>query len=117
MKRDDIHVIDITAPSDFHKEPAIAAAEAKKHIFCEKPLALNYSDALLMYEAVNKAGVNNQIGFNYRFVPAVMLAKKMIDQNKLGEFIILEAPFLQDGNGSRFPKVWRLDKKVAGSGS
>lgn len=118
IKRDDIHVIDITAPSDFHKEPAIAAAEAKKHIFCEKPLALNYADALMMYKAANEAGIKHQIGFNYRYVPAIMLAKKMIEQNKLGRIFHFRGAFLQDWiMDPDFPKVWRLDKKVAGSGS
>ncbi len=118
IKRDDIHVIDITAPSDFHMEPAIGAAEAKKHIFCEKPLALNYSDALMMYEAVKKTGVKNQIGFNYRFVPAIILAKKLIDGNKLGRIYHFRGAYLQDWiMDPDFPKVWRLDKKVAGSGA
>lgn len=118
IKREDIQVIDITAPSNFHKEPAIAAAEAGKHIFCEKPLALNYKDALMMYNAVTKANVKHQVGFNYRFVPAILLAKKMISENKLGRIYHFRGSFLQDWiMDPDFPKVWRLDKAVAGSGS
>lgn len=118
VKRDDIHVIDITAPSNFHKEPAIEAVENKKHVFCEKPLALNYKDAFMMYNAAKKADVRNQIGFNYRFVPAIVLARKMIEQNKLGRIYHFRGAFLQDWiMDPDFPKVWRLDKSVAGSGA
>ena len=94
--RDDIDAVDITAPSNFHKEIAIAAAENGKHIFCEKPLALNLSDAREMLTAVKKAGVRHQIGFNYRFAPAVMLAKKMIDEGRLGRISHVRGAFLQD---------------------
>lgn len=71
IERDDIDMIDITAPSNAHKEIAITAAEAGKHVFCEKPLALNLKDARDMLEAVEKNKVKHQIGFNYRFAPAV----------------------------------------------
>ncbi|MEG1426115.1 MAG: Gfo/Idh/MocA family oxidoreductase, partial [Oscillospiraceae bacterium] len=71
VQRPDIDVIDITAPSNFHKEIAIAAAKNGKHIFSEKPLALNVADAREMLAAVEKAGVKHQIGFNYRFAPAM----------------------------------------------
>ncbi|MGI5851869.1 MAG: Gfo/Idh/MocA family protein [Caldicoprobacterales bacterium] len=118
VKRDDIDVIDITAPSNFHKEIAIAAAEAGKHIFCEKPLALNLKDAREMLEVVKKANVKHQIGFNYRFAPAVQLAKKLIDEGKIGKIYHYRAHYLQDFIiDPGFPLVWRLDKDVAGSGS
>ncbi|NLJ67052.1 MAG: Gfo/Idh/MocA family oxidoreductase [Clostridiales bacterium] len=118
VKRDDIDVIDITAPSNFHKEIAIAAAEAGKHIFCEKPLALNLKDAREMLEVVKKANVKHQIGFNYRFAPAVQLAKKLIDEGKIGKIYHYRAHYLQDFIiDPCFPLVWRLDKDVAGSGS
>jgi predicted dehydrogenase len=118
IEREDIDVIDITAPSNFHKEIAIYAAEKGKHIFCEKPLALNLKDAREMLEAVEKAGVKNQIGFNYRFAPAIQLAKKMIEEGKLGKIYHFRALYLQDWIvDPEFPLVWRLDKKVAGSGS
>jgi predicted dehydrogenase len=84
VHRDDIDIVDITAPSNAHKEIAIAAAESGKHVFCEKPLALTLADAREMLAAVNKAGVKHQIGFNYRFAPAVQLAKQLIDSGRIG---------------------------------
>ncbi len=118
IRRDDIDIIDITAPSNAHTEVAIAAAEHKKHIFCEKPLALNIKDARLMLKAVNDNNVKAQIGFNYRFAPAIQLAKKLIDSGKLGKIYHFRGNYLQDYIVSPdFPLVWRLDKAIAGSGS
>lgn len=118
VKRDDIDVIDITAPSNVHKEIAIAAAKAGKHVFCEKPLALNLKDAREMLEAVKEAKVKHQIGFNYRFAPAIQLAKKLIDEGKLGTIYHFRGLYLQDFIvDPNFPLVWRLDKEIAGSGS
>jgi predicted dehydrogenase len=118
VARDDVDAIDITAPSNVHKEVAIAAAQAGKHIFCEKPLALTTDDAREMLDAARKAGVRHQIGFNYRFAPALVLAKKMIDEGKLGRIFHFRGSFLQDWIiDPEFPKVWRLDKSVCGSGS
>jgi len=118
VKRPDIDMIDITAPSNVHKEIAIAAANEGKHIFCEKPLALSLSDAREIYDAVVKNNVKHQVGFNYRFVPAVLLAKKLIDDGKIGRIFHVRANFLQDWIiDPEFPLVWRLDKKVCGSGS
>ncbi|SDY21239.1 Predicted dehydrogenase [Evansella caseinilytica] len=116
--RDDIDVIDINAPSNVHKEIALAAAKAGKHIFCEKPLALTLQDSRDMLEAAEAAGVKHMVGFNYRFTPAVMLAKKLIDEGRLGEIVHFRAWFLQDWIvDPAFPLVWRLQKDVAGSGS
>lgn len=118
IERDDIDIVDITAPSDAHKNIAIKAAEAGKHIFCEKPLAINLKDAREMLEAAEKNKVKHQIGFNYRFAPAVRLAKKLIDEGKLGTIYHFRGLYLQDWIiDPDFPLVWRLDKKVAGSGS
>ena len=118
VARDDLDVIDITAPSNFHKEAAIAAAEHKKHVFCEKPLALNVNDAREILAAVKLHGVKHQIGFNYRFAPAVQLAKKLIDDGKIGQIYHFRGSYLQDFIvDPSFPLVWRLDKDVAGSGS
>ncbi|MGQ9609263.1 MAG: Gfo/Idh/MocA family protein [bacterium] len=118
VKRDDIDLIDITAPSNAHKEIGIAAAEAGKHVFCEKPLALNLADAREMLKAVEKAGVKHMINFNYRTAPAVALAKKMIDDGLIGKIYHFRGVYLQDWIISPdFPIVWRLDKNVAGSGS
>ena len=118
VRRPDIDMIDITAPSNAHKEIALAAAGEGKHIFCEKPLALNLADAREMYESAQKNKIKHQIGFNYRFAPAVLLAKKLIDSGKIGKVFHVRANFLQDWIiDPEFPLVWRLDKKVCGSGS
>lgn len=118
IAREDIDLIDINAPSDAHKDIAIAAAEAGKHLFCEKPLALSLADAREMLAAAEQAGVRHMIGFNYRFAPAVQLAKKLIAEGRLGQIYHIRAVFLQDWiMDPEFPLVWRLQKEVAGSGS
>lgn len=118
IERPDIDMIDITAPSDAHKVIALKAAEAGKNIFCEKPLALNLKDAREMLEAAEKYKIKHQIGFNYRFAPAIQLAKKLIDNGKIGKIFHFRGLYLQDWIiDPDFPLVWRLDKKVAGSGS
>lgn len=118
IERDDIDLIDITAPSNAHKEIAIAAAKAGKHILCEKPLALTLEDAEEMLEAVEKAGVKHMIGFNYRRCPALSLAKRMIDEGKLGKIYHFRGHYLQDFIlDPNFPLVWRLRKDIAGSGA
>lgn len=118
LKRDDIDLIDINAPSNVHKEIAIAAAEAGKHLYCEKPLALTLEDSREMLAAAEAANVKHMVGFNYRFTPAVMLAKKLIEDGRLGEIRHFRAWFLQDWiTDPDFPLVWRLQKEVAGSGS
>ncbi len=118
VERDDIDVIDVTAPSNAHKEIVLAAAANGKHIFCEKPLALTLEDAEEMLEAVTKAGVKHMIGFNYRRTPALSLAKRMIEDGKLGKIYHFRGQYLQDYIlDPNFPLVWRLRKDVAGSGS
>lgn len=118
VKRDDIDLIDINAPSDAHKAIALAAAEAGKHIFCEKPLALTLEDSREMLAAAEKAGIKHMVGFNYRFAPAVQLAKKLVSDGRLGEIYHFRAVFLQDWIiDPSFPLVWRLQKEIAGSGS
>jgi predicted dehydrogenase len=118
IEREDIDVIDITAPSNFHKQIAIAAAEKGKHVFCEKPLALNLKDAREILAAVEKNNIKHQIGFNYRYAPAIQMAKKMIEEGKLGKIYHFRGLYLQDWIvDPEFPVVWRLDKSVAGSGS
>lgn len=118
VAREDIDLIDINAPSDAHKEITIAAAEAGKHLFCEKPLALTLEDANEMLAAAEKAGVKHMVGFNYRFAPAVQLAKKLISEGRIGKIHHFRAVFLQDWIlDPEFPLVWRLKKEIAGSGS
>jgi len=118
LTRSDIDLIDINAPSDAHKEIAIAAAKAGKHLFCEKPLALNLADSREMLKAAEDAGVKHMVGFNYRFSPAVQLAKKLISDGRIGEIYHFRGQFLQDWIlDPNFPLVWRLQKEIAGSGS
>lgn len=118
IERDDIDMVDINAPSDVHKEIAIAAAKAGKHVYCEKPLALTLADAREMLQAVEEAGVKHIVSFNYRFLPAVRLAKKLIDEGRIGKIYHHRAWFLQDWiMDPDFPLVWRLQKEIAGSGA
>lgn len=118
INRDDIDFIDITAPSDRHLDIALGAVENKKHVFCEKPLAMTAKDAKIMWLAAKKAGVKHQVGFNYRFVPAICLAKRLIDEGKIGRIFHFRGLYLQDWIvDPDFPLVWRLDKNIAGSGA
>lgn len=116
-----IDVVDICVPNNYHAEIAIAAAKAGKAICCEKPLALNVAQAKKMVDAVEKAGVPNLVSFNYRRVPAVTLAKQLIDEGRLGRIFHYRANFLQDWTiSAKVPQggmaTWRLDVKAAGSG-
>ena len=118
IKRDDIDLIDICTPNSSHSQIAIAAAKAGKHIACEKPLGMNAADAKKMVDAVKAAGVKNMVWFNYRRVPAVSLAKQIIDEGRLGEIYHVRASYLQDWiMDPAFPLVWRLQKGIAGSGA
>jgi len=118
IERDDIDLIDIVTPNNTHAEIAIAAAEAGKHVFCEKPLALSLDQAKQMLEAVNKAGVTHMICHNYRFAPAVQFAKKLIEEGRLGKIYHIRATFLQDWlMDPHFPLIWRLRKEISGGGT
>lgn len=113
-----IQVFDNGGPNDAHAEPCIAAAQAGKHVFCEKPLARTAEEAKGMLDAVEKAGVKHMVAFNYRFVPAIVQAKKLIESGALGRIFHFRAVYLQEWIiDPNFPKIWRLDKKVAGSGA
>jgi predicted dehydrogenase len=121
IAREDIDLVDITLPNNMHQEVAIAAAKAGKMILCEKPLARNGPEGLKMVQAVEKAGVPNMISYNYRRIPAITLAKQLIDEGRLGRIFHYRAKFLQDWTISKDlpqggPGLWRLDVKVAGSG-
>jgi predicted dehydrogenase len=118
---DKVDVVDICVPNNVHAEIAIAAAKAGKAICCEKPLALDGAQAKTMVDAVEKAGVPNIVSFNYRRVPAVTLAKMLIDEGRLGRIFHYRANFLQDWTiSANVPQggmaTWRLDVKAAGSG-
>src|SRR5436853_2893744 len=121
VERKDIDVVDVCTRNNTHAEIALAAAKAGKMILCEKPLAMNGPEGLRMVEAVEKAGVANMVWYNYRRVPAVTLAKQLIDQGKLGRIFHYRAKFLQDWTISpELPQggaaLWRLDVAAAGSG-
>src|SRR5207237_8552013 len=115
----EIDHIDICTPNDLHAEIAIAAARAGKAILCEKPLARDLRDAERMVEAVKRARVVNMVCHNYRRVPAVALAKQMIEGGELGDRIShFRARYAQDWIGNeKFPLVWRLQSRFAGSGA
>lgn len=116
--RKDIDIVDISTPGDLHAPIAIAAARAGKVVFCEKPLANTVVEADRMLAAVRKAGVLHMICHNYRRAPAVMLAKRLIEDGTLGDIRHYRGIYLQDWIvDPRFPLVWRLDRKKAGSGA
>ena len=121
LDRKDIDVVDICVPNNLHKEIAIAAAAAGKMILCEKPLAMNVAEGREMVAAVEAAKVANMVWYNYRRIPAVSLAKKLIDEGRLGKIFHYRAKFLQDWTiKADLPQggqgLWRLDVAAAGSG-
>ncbi len=118
IQRPDIDVIDVSSPGWAHKDQVIAAATAGKHIICEKPIANTLEEARAMAKAVKEAGVASFVMFNYRRVPAVALARQMIEAGEIGEIYHIRAHYLQDWIADpEFPMVWRLDKDKAGSGA
>jgi predicted dehydrogenase len=121
VERDDIDAIDICTPNNTHAEIAIAAAKAGKMILCEKPLSMTVAEGAEMVRVIEEAGVANTVWYNYRRVPAVSLAKKLIDEGRLGKIFHYRANFLQDWTISAdLPQggeaLWRLDINAAGSG-
>lgn len=121
LERDDIDLIDICTPGNTHAEIAIAALEAGKHVLCEKPLANSVAEAERMTEAAQAAaqrGVFSMCGFSYRRTPALALAKRMVEQGRLGTIRHVRAQYLQDWlSDENAPMTWRLDKSKSGSGS
>jgi predicted dehydrogenase len=121
LDRKDIDAVDICTPNNTHKEIALAAAKAGKMILCEKPLSMNTAEGEEMCRAVEQAKVPNMVWYNYRRVPAVTLAKQLIDEGRLGKIFHFRAKFLQDWTISAdLPQggaaLWRLDVNAAGSG-
>jgi predicted dehydrogenase len=114
----DVQLVDIATPNDMHPEIAIAAAEAGKHVLCEKPLARTAGEARAMLDAVEKAGVVNMVAFNYRRTPAVALARKLIDEGAIGAVRNFRGTYLQDwSNDPDLPLSWRFERAIAGSGA
>jgi predicted dehydrogenase len=118
IARPDIDIVDICTPGDTHHDIAIAAAEAGKTVFCEKPLANTAAEAQAMTDAVEKHGVINMVCHNYRRAPAITLAKKLIEAGEIGEIRHFRGTYLQDWIvDPEFPLVWRMLKEKAGSGA
>jgi predicted dehydrogenase len=117
VRRDDVDIVDVSAPQYLHYDIAMEAARAGKHIFCEKPLAMTAAQAKEMYEFAEKKGVTHYINHNYRRTPAVRLAKRLIDEGRIGRIFHWRGSYLQswivDPN---FPLTWHLQKEYAGSG-
>ena len=119
LRNDNVQVLDNGGPNNVHAAPSIAAAEAGKHIICEKPLARTGEEAKTMLDAVNKAGVKGLVAYNYRFVPAIRQIRLLIDQGLLGQVYHFRAVYLQEWIMPHYnlPMIWRLQKDVAGSGA
>jgi len=113
----DVDVIAVCTPTYLHKEMVVEAAKAGKHIFCEKPAAMNHAEALEMAKAADEAGVLHYLNHNYRRVPAVTFAKQLIDEGKLGDIYHWRGTYLQDWiMDPEFPLIWQLEKEFAGGG-
>ena len=121
VARDDVDVVDVCTPGDTHAEIAVAALEAGKHVLCEKPLANSVAEAETMADAAKEArarGVRSMVGFTYRRVPAIKLARSLVGDGQLGEVRHVRAQYLQDWLiDPQAPLSWRLDKTRAGSGA
>ena len=119
LEDEEVQLFDNGGPNDTHAEPSILAAQAGKHVLCEKPLARSAAEAKEMLDAVQKAGVKHMVAFNYRFVPAVRQIRNLIDSGALGQIYHFRAVYLQEWIMPHYgtPKIWRLDRKVAGSGA
>ena len=121
LERDDVQLIDVCTPGDSHAEISVAALDAGKHVLCEKPLANTLREAEEMAAAATRArarGVRSMVGFNYRRVPALALARELIAGGQVGEIRHVRAAYLQDWlTDPAFPLTWRLQKEHAGSGA
>ncbi|HLY28724.1 MAG TPA: Gfo/Idh/MocA family oxidoreductase [Aggregatilineales bacterium] len=117
IEREDVDIVDIGVPQHLHRDIAVAAARAGKHIFCEKPLALTVAEAQEMLDAATAAGIVHYVNHNYRRVPAVMLARQLIDEGKIGRIYHWRGAYLQSWiMDPNFPLTWHLRKETAGSG-
>ena len=121
IARSDVDLVDICTPGDLHAQIAIAALDAGKHVLCEKPLANTPAEAEAMTAAAERAaarGIRSMVGFNYRRVPALALARTLVAEGRLGEIRHVRATYLQDWlTDPAFPLSWRLVREHAGSGA
>jgi predicted dehydrogenase len=116
IRRPDVDIVDICTPPGTHMEIASAAAVAGKAVICEKPLAVTYAQAASTVDAVNRAGVLNAVGFNYRRLPAVSLMKQMVDQGAVGKVRLVRATWLSDEFvDPAIPFDWRFDRSAGGT--
>src|SRR6267142_2049536 len=114
----EIDIVDINTPNDSHAEIAIAAARSGKHVLCEKPLALSVKQCEAMVAAVKQAKVVNMVCHNYRRIPAIAQAKRMIDDGAIGQIYHYNARYAQDRLVDKnAPIIWRMNKKISGSGA
>src|SRR4051794_400854 len=113
---DRIGVFDNSGPNNFHAEPTIAAAEAGKHVICEKPLGRTADEAYETWQRVEATGVKAMCAFNYRFVPAVRLARELIEAGEIGELLHFRGTYLQEWGAAEID-AWRFDKAASGSGA
>lgn len=121
LRRDDVQLVDVCTPGDGHAEIAVAALDAGKHVLCEKPLANTVAEAEAMVAAAGRArerGVRSMVGFNYRRVPAVTLARRLVEEGRIGTVRHIRAQYLQDWLADpQAPFTWRMDRDKAGSGA
>lgn len=119
LENDDIQMFDNGGPNDAHAEPSILAAQAGKHVLCEKPLGRTAEESKEMWDAVAKTGVKHMVAFNYRFVPAVRQIRKIVESGALGQIYHFRAQYLQEWIMPHYdmPMIWRLQKENAGSGA
>lgn len=118
VARKDVDIVDICTPNDSHAPIAIAAAKAGKHIMCEKPIARNAAEAETMLKAVKDAGIVHMVAYNYRHTPAVLMAKRLLDDGRLGEVLSFRGHYMQDWSADpNTPLSWRFSKEKAGSGT
>jgi predicted dehydrogenase len=115
---DRVGLFDNVGPNNLHAEPTIAAAQAGKHVLCEKPLGRTAEESFEIWQRTAASGVKHMCAFNYRFVPAVRLARELIEAGELGEIYHFRSRYLQEWIiDPQFPRVWRMDRDVAGSGA
>ncbi len=118
LQRSDIDLIDCCTPNHLHEDIILAAAKAGKHIYCEKPLAMNVEQAKRMVEAVQNAGVKTQLTFNFRFFPAIYRAKRLIDSGFLGRVFSFRGRYFRSSYiDPTKPLSWRLSKEISGGGA
>ena len=118
VQRSDVDIVDICTPNDSHAEIAIAAARAGKHIFCEKPLARNAAEAQTMLDAAETAGITHMVAYNNRHTPAVLMAKRLVDDERIGDLLAFRGHYSQDWSADpNTPLSWRFNASRSGSGA